>query len=275
MQAYTARTLELLSRPTDFFALPDVFPRTIKMTWTPTATRADVIRMVAWWVRTEYSLRSGAGRLVIDETRLPHKPRRRFTNDSEFMEWFANATPVEVYDTLRRADMERAVYAKPYDPTFDLQVINIEGDRPYRVAPLEAVARIVRPKARLGVNVDAGADTRNRRATIAQKLGHIPREEAETVVLAARLKIEIEELTNKADYIRKILQRLRSGGRSTKNLRRAGDERLSELQSKRSRKAEERTLLIRSDAYRDGIDGLLVVCTASEEVERECFGVTE
>jgi hypothetical protein len=111
---------------------PHVAQSHIAMTWTPTATRTDVIRMVARYVNSEFSIRSTAGKLVIDEGRLARKRGADVDLD--------RATMPEVLDAIRTAEIRRAVYA-PRRRRFDVR--GERGGTLICVAPGRDVAQIV------------------------------------------------------------------------------------------------------------------------------------
>lgn len=234
----------------------------IAMTWTPTATRADVIRLVARYLRLEFSIRSAAGRLVIDETRMPRKRSVAFD--------ISAASDAEIWDALRTSNIRRAVYAKPTDPALEVQPDEF-GNHARRVAPLAEVARIV--KVRSTRTTGSGrSDARDWRATVAQKLGSIPQDEARALLTAERLRIALVTTRNRLEEARRIRERLRGGARGARTDRRKVDERISDLRSREQADDTRLQELVRSSSYRAGVRHLLNACTRTEEIESYLFG---
>jgi hypothetical protein len=238
---------------------PHVAQSHIAMTWTPTATRTDVIRMVARYVNSEFSIRSTAGKLVIDEGRLARKRGADVDLD--------RATMPEVLDAIRTAEIRRAVYA-PRRRRFDVR--GERGGTLICVAPGRDVAQIVsgRP-TRSSVDV---VDSRNWRAHVASMLAKIPKDEEAALLGGAEIRNRLLEVRNQLEQTRTEAERLKRGGRAARNLRRHADERVAELRSRESFESDRLKRLVRSTAYRHGVDHLLIECTRSRENEAYCFG---
>jgi hypothetical protein len=232
------------------------------MTWTPTATRADVIRLIARYLRLEFSIRSAAGRLVMDEDRVARKRRVVFD--------ISEASEAETWDALRIAGIRDAVYAPPADPARE------NGSRLRRVAPLRDVARIVRVRTTRSVS-SGSSNARDWRATVAQKLGSIPRGEAVALLTAERLRVRLVITRNRLEAARREHERSRGTAKRAKARRtatptRPAESKLSALRSRECADDNQLKGIVRSDEYRRGVTHLLRVCTRSEEVESYLFG---
>lgn len=257
-----SRKLDVVSvGPTHIQPLP--VPQSRKLnTWTPTATRSDVLRMVQRYVEKEFSIRSAAGKLVIDEGRLARKRGSDIDIDID------RATAPEILDAIRTAEIRRAVYA-PISKRTD--VLGRDG-RPMRaVAPRRAVAAIVNVHPTRSSAGD-GNDERNWRANVAAMLAKIPRAEEMALLGGARLRQHLQEIRNLLEQDRSELERLKRGSRHARNLRRLVEIRVSQKRAAETAKGAELKNLVRSAEYRDGVDHLLDVCTRSREIERYCFG---
>lgn len=242
------------------------------MTWTPSATRADVIRLVGRFVQLEFSIRSAAGKLVIDETRVVAKDARRQAKDAfaDAMALFLDGREAEAHDALRNANIRQAIYAKPEDPSPYCGGL-FGRHRMTRVAPLKDVARVIRPRPTRCAAPD-GANAREWRATVAQKLGHLQFDQQAAVVGAEKIRIGLKITRNRLEEARRAVGRLRSGGKVTRPLRQRAEEVLLFLRAREAEDGDSLKRLVRTGPYRHGIDNLLVVCTTSEDVERYLFG---
>jgi hypothetical protein len=226
---------------------------------TLSASRADVIRMVARYVQLAYSPRSMAGRLVVDESRLARKRETEIELDS--------ASSVQILDAIRTAMIRRAVYAPPVAPT----VTNDQGEAIRRVMPAKAVAPIVRMGSHRGGGSDSGGDTRDWRGTVSQKLAAIPRDAAQALVKAEEIRCELLTVRNQLSAARSDVGRLRGSGKQTRNLRRDAEARVFELKSQETKLGASLEALTHSDAYRTGVADLLTVCTRTPQITAYCF----
>lgn len=273
VQGYPSHTLPLV-RTDDTLLHEDVagpsghspfFPPT-RMTWTPTATRADVVRMVARYVRLEFSIRSGAGNLVIDESRTAKRRSAKIDLD--------NLSYEETMDAIVVGQLRQAIYAKPEAPQHLSTHPDSRGYYPLRrVAPLRDVADIIRSRHKVGGGSQQH-DAREWRATVAQKMQRLDRGAEADLLEAEHLRLGLKETRNKLEQERRTAGRLKNGGRNARNLRRHADTRVDELRSKEQRDAERLKFIVRTSAYRDGIDALLEICTETEEVETYLFKVS-
>lgn len=232
----------------------------IAMTWIPTATRADVIRMVARYIALEFSIRSTSGKLVIDEGRVPRK--RSATIDVE------TATALEVFDAIRMAELRRAIYARPAARS-DLRLL--DGSQMPTVVPRRDVARLVKGRPTRSSASEAH-DARNWRAQIGKLLGSIPKAEQHALLGAEKIRHDLVEHRNQLAAARSELGRLKGGGRHARNLRRHVEGRVAELRSRECFDSDQLKSIVRSAEYRHGVDHLLAACTRSREMERYCFG---
>jgi hypothetical protein len=217
--------------------------------------------MVARFVRLEFSIRSMAGKLVVDETRLP-RPKRSDRAEIDL----DSLSPVETLDAIVTAIMRRAIYATPEAPKHYTD----SGELLRRVAPLRDVVPVVRSKGRRGSSSGRN-DARDWRGTVAQKLQRIPRDQAAALVCAEKLRLELRETRNKLAGAISDAKRLRGSRRKRTHL----DSLIEDLRSTERKQRAARREFVESDAYDAGIDNLFAVCTETAEVERECFGESE
>lgn len=255
-------------------------PTTKRMTWTPSATREDVLKVVRKYVLLEFSIRSAAGKLAIDESRVAK-------NASIAVE--ADCSETEFRQGLQTYLLRRAIYASPeaptHYPTYDPRHLSSDtSGRPLRrVAPLRDVAAIVRPKSSRGSGTPQ-TSKRDWRASVAQKLAKMGRllmsegiDRADVLVI-----VEIEKDRQRRVIVRNQLQaersaagRLKSGGKATKHQRHEADGRVAELRAIDASLTERIQAGVRTRAYRHGIDHLLALCTATPDIERDIFGEIE
>jgi hypothetical protein len=238
--------------------LPPVTPAHT-MNWTPTATRADVIRMVARYVKLQFSVRSTSGELVIDEGRLSRK-RKADINVEQ-------ASVPEILDAIHTAEIRRAVYATPDVPVHR----TAGGVAMRRVAPRRDVASIVQSRPTRSASPDA-LDARNWRATVGSKLAQIAAAERDALVTAAEIRIDLMKTRNQLEAARSAYGRLRGGGRQSREMRHGVERRIAELRSAETAESARLKHLVRSAEYRHGIDHLLTICTKSRDIEAYCFG---
>lgn len=235
-------------------------PADNSMTWTPSATRADVVRMVARYVRLAFSIRSAAGRLAIDESRISRRRTEQDPIDIMEMSW------VEIVEAQRYGKLRAAVMAAP-ERRHDVRS-TVTGDPLRCVAPTRDVAPIVRGRAHGSGNPATGTDARNWRATVAQKLARIPRPQAEALLEVANLRMRQEEVTNQLDAVSRAERRMKSGGRNARNIRRHAAARVDELRSQKTAFSDRLARVVRTNLYRQGVDNLLTVCTKTAEIEQ-------
>lgn len=221
--------------------------------------RKRVVQMVARYVRLEYSIRSSAGRMAIDESRLTRK--RGVEIDLE------TASEVEILDAINTASIRRAVYKPASVRIFK----NVKGQRLHNVIAAREVAPIVRGKSKHGGS-QHGDDAREWRATVGQKLARIVAAESDALITAEKIRLELRVMRNQLAAARSEVGRLRGARREARNLKRHAEDRAAELKSRESLFGDWLKSLVRTSAYRDGIDHLLAVCTESAEVEAYCFG---
>jgi hypothetical protein len=255
--------LELLSEMAPSSVLP--LPHS-DISMQPEDTRADLGRrvlrkraekMVAQYVRLEFSMRSAAGRMVIDETRLFR--RQRVEIDLEI------ATMVEVLDAIHSASIRRAVFTPPAAPI----VRNEKGAELRRVMSAKDVAQIVRLKSMHGHHPEPTGDVREWCATVAQKLARLPKDERYALLEIPKIREHLVINGNQLCAARSESGRLKRGARY---LRRNAEARVAELRSREAMLGERRDRLIRSRAYRIGLDHLVLVCTETADIEAYCFG---
>lgn len=227
--------------------------------WTPSATRADVVRMIARYVRLEFTIRSATGKLVVDETRISS---RRVLDDRDLD--IEDMSFAEFRDAINTLVLRRAVYARPEAPRHYTH----DGQPLYRVVPLRDAVPFVRPRVKCGrSSADGGA--REWRGSVAQKLGRLPQEQSDALVEVEHLRLSLKETQNRLEQERRVAGRLKGGGRQAQKLMRHAESRVAELRAQETRDSERLRSLTRSRAYRRGIDRLLLICTESEQVERE------
>lgn len=251
---------------------PDVPPQFPSDTMTTDDTRADLVRkalrkraerMIARYVRLEFSMRSAVGRMALDETRLLKKQ----SVDIDF----ESATSAEVLDAIYAQAIRRAVFARPEAPiVFGSQKHGDKYERLRRVIPAKDVAQIVRPKSKHGSS-DGGCDVREWRATVAQKLARLPKAESSALLEVANIRVELGVIVNQLAAARSESGRLKRGGRDARNLKRHAEERVSELKSRETMLSDRRDKVLRGDLYLGGLDHLVTICTVSAEVEAYCF----
>jgi uncharacterized small protein (DUF1192 family) len=234
------------------------------MNWTPSATPADVLRMVAKYVERQFSLPSAAGRMAIDESRVT---RRKVGNiDLE------DLSLAEALDAIKTATIRRAVYAAPSMPRprgRDGQPIN-------RVIGIREVAAIVKPRSKMGGGRPQ-VSVRDWCGTIAQKVKEAG---AGDLVTVAKIRQERGEKKNQLSAAERVKRRMKNGptpsGKHDRERHferlRACEERIAELRAEILRLSAEISDITRTQAYRDAPDALLVVCTETAEIEAYIFG---
>lgn len=250
-------TLELLP----IAAAPTSGERIPKESEMTTATRADVVRLVARYVQIEYfGIRSAAGRIAIDDSRLT-KRRAAGKIDLE------SASKAEVLDAIRNADIRRAVYAPVTRPV----ILGERGDPLNFVMPVRSVAQIVRVKSHSSATL-AATDRPPQlwKSTIANKLAKLSKEEQLSLIEAENLRLALRIIANQLQAVRSEIERLKSG--KAKNLRRHAEQRRAELRSLEQLRTERLDGIVRGETYRAALDNLLRVCTETEEIEQICFG---
>jgi hypothetical protein len=250
----------------------DVLPRRrFLITMTADDTRADLVRkalrrrverMIDAYVRLEFSMRSAAGRMVVDETRLLKKRRVDVDLDT--------ASETEVLDAIYRASIRRAVFAPPSAPVYT----NRDGTPMRRVVPARDVANIIRSRSSHGAS-GCGDDVRNWRGTVAQKLSQLTREQQSAVLEVAKLRLELRLVSNQLAAARSSVGRLKRGGRDARALRARAEARVLELRTREVAIADRKKTVARSGAHRTAIDRLVVICTKTPEIEAYCFRETE
>jgi hypothetical protein len=235
-------------------------------------TRADLVRkvlrrkaerMVEQYVRLEFTMRSAAGRMVVDETRLVKQ--QRVDVDLE------TASGREVLDAIYAANLRRAVFAPPKAP---IVFSEKTGEPLRRVIPARDVAPIVKPKSKRAASGQFD-DVRNWRSTVHNKLGTLTGEQRDALIDVAKIRLALIEVTNQLSAARSQVGRLKRGGREARNLRRSAEHRVSELRSREQALSDRRNALVRGAAYRRGLDGLVKACTVTAEVEAYCFEESE
>ncbi len=259
-------------------------PPTDTMSQASNRDREDVLSVVRRYVQLEFSIRSAAGRLAIDESRVSKDASLGVGPD---------CSDAELRSALRVYLIRNAVYAKPeapeHQPTPEMG--RVKQGKLHRVAPLRDVAPIVRPKSSRGSGAPQSSK-RDWRASVGQKLqamaveliaGGVTRNEiffrdSETNDLITVLEY-IERTKQRRIIVRNQLQqartaeqRIRSGGRNARNIRRHAEDRVRELRSLDSLLTDRIQFGVRSRAYRRGVDALLAICTATPEIERDIFG---
>lgn len=281
-------------------------PRLMMTNWTPSATRADVLRMVRRYVELTYSIRSCAGRMAIDETRVV-KRRDAKSGIMESSEVGALSWP-EFLDVIKNGVIRKAVTALPEARTDVTRpasgpeveeafasyrevtrseessdedcgaalalVMSAVRGKPMRcVAPRRDVSPMVRPKARSGVSSSNGNDIRNWLAQVNRMFGS--REQKHALIEAVTLWSELAAITNALAAARSA--RERQGGK--KRIKRSKHTAPSVRDEVARLQSLEREIVVRLDAvlqsnhFRDGMEYTLRACTASRDVEAECFGM--
>jgi hypothetical protein len=244
------------------------------MTDQRTPVREDVVRMLKRFVEVEYfGVRSGSGRLVIDESRMPRK--RRGQTAEEIREFVATASAPEVMDAIVTANIRRAVYASPAArneaPTPGPFVM--PGDRLHCVAPRNDVSNVVSIKAGRGGNAAAATDRDAQlwKSTVAAKLARIPKVEQRAVISAEILRLELVEIRNALQAARTAVERLRGGKKRARVEHRPAEDRRSALAAIEEKKSDQLKALVRTTVYRDGLDRLWYLCAADEAVRVYMF----
>jgi len=269
-QVHDAVTLPLLRRNgADDNTLP-FLPSQHRMTWTPSATRSDVVRMIRRYKEREFSIPSAAGKIAIDETRVVKRGRRGAEVDVMDASW------AEIIDSARNWQIRQAVTAPVARRTDVKGSAEWNRDHILRcVAPRRSVAPIVKVKSsRRGGLSEADADVRAWRDTVTNKLARIPRVEASALLEAEELRLKLIETSNRLTAARSDLRRA-TGGR-----RRAPDADLHVIvvalfiSEERDHLSRLRAI-VHSTEYDSGIDHLLEVCTVSRDVEEYCFRMRE
>lgn len=238
-------------------------PHTTHMSWTPTRTREDVVRMLMRFVDKEFSPRSAAGKMAIDESRTRNIRA-------------VDMSPVEFQGALRAAVISLLAAARPDAPVVRATAPSSGGEyhKLRSVAPLRSVAQVVTAKStRCGAYPAAGA--REWRATVAQQLRKIDVTGAEGVALvkAARLRLDLIEIRNALQAASTKAERQRGGKKAQRgNARAVADRRKDAVREIEETKSAELASLVKTRAYLRGTDHLLAACTATEEIETYIFG---
>lgn len=243
------------------------------MTDERTPVREDVVRMLKRYVRMEYfGIRSGAGRLVIDESRMPRKGRGM--PPAEVREFIQTASKVEILDAIATADLRRAAYA----PTARRAECSTPGrfatEGPLHcVAPRRDVSNVVSIKSRMGGNAAAATDRDPQlwKSTVAAKLAKIPKLEQRAVVSAAILRLELIEIRNALQQTRTAVERLRGGRKKARAEYHPAENRRTELAISEEKKSDQLKALVRTRLYRDGLDRLWYLCAVDEAVRVYVF----
>lgn len=247
-------------------------------------TRDDVARVLKQFVRIEFSLRSGDGRLVIDETRVV--ARRQRTEVIDF-----DGSLVEVLDRIKHAYI-RAMSTAPPTPRRELSTPTL-GREQYEircVAPTVAVAPIVHGKPTRNA-ASAQDSRRDWRGTVGQKLTRMLRlleeegiPDSESVVVVDKVKmpvvVAIEKRRQDRVIVRNRLQqarsdagRLKSGSRGTRSIRVTTENAIARLRAEDDALTEAIQHGVRTRAYRRGIDHLLDLFTETEAIASDIFGL--
>lgn len=228
------------------------------MTWTPSATCAHVVAMVARYVRLEFSIRSGVGRMAIDESRAG-KPRKFQLSDLD------DLSEVETLDLIRTTMVRQAVYSKPEAPRYLSTDLHGGEHVPIRrVVPIRDAAPVVKLKSHLGGAVAPQASAREWRATVAQK---IARARAGILVTVEQLRQERKEKRNQLAAVERTARRLKNGGKNASHLRKEAEGRAAALRAEVAAIGERISTIARTRDYRDAPERLLALCTTSQEVE--------
>jgi hypothetical protein len=181
------------------------------------------------------------------------------------------ASGPEVLDAIYAASIRRAVFAAPTAPV----VFSDKTGQPLRrVAPARDVAHIVRPKSK-HASSSTTDDIRNWRATVAQKLHTLTREQQATLLEVAKIRIELGLITNQLAAARSETGRLRRGGREARKLRAHAEDRVAKLRLREASLSDRKNTLVRTAAHRRGLDGLVIACTETLEIEEYCFRETD
>jgi hypothetical protein len=230
----------------------------ITMTESGAPVRADVERMLERYVRLEYfGVRSAAGAMVIDESRVSKKA----------VSLREDASEAETLDAIHTALIRRAVYAP--------HARRIERGRDGR--PLNTVARgsrdVVSGKGRGGSGTPAATDRGAQlwKASVAAKLRAIPKGEERAVIQVAVLRLQLVEIRNQLQSARSEVERLKGAKREARNLRRHAEHRRAELRSREEMKSDQLCRLVRTRLYRDGWTRLWYLVTADAEVRAYLF----
>jgi hypothetical protein len=234
------------------------------MSWTPTRTREDVVHVVKRFVAKEFTPRSAAGKIAIDESRTRRDRPVRDMSETEFR------------GEIRAALLSLLAGASPSAPVVRSTTLAADGSYPAlrRVAPLRDVAAIVRGRHGRGGSVPA-AGAREWRATVAQKLRSIDPTGAEgfALVRAARLRLDLIEIRNALQAVSTKAERQRGGKKAKRGTARAGaDLQRDAVKALEEAKSAELASLVKTRAYLRGVDHFLAACTATEEIETYIFG---
>ena len=257
-QGYPHGTLELVRSAPDPVP-PQAYTTNNTMTWTPSATRADVERVVARYVRMEFSIPSQAGRVVIHDSRAAQK---------QSLQVGADCSDAEFLDALRLTILRRAIYAKPRDPKFDVQ----DGALLHRVVPLRDSAQVVRSRPSRQAGQDA-SNARDWRATIAQKLAKLSRKEADALTEVETLRIALQETGNLLEAARSTAERLKAGRRRARHNAAASSVAsiIVALEARERVSASRLSRLLAAPDHQRGLDQLLAICTETRDIEAYVF----
>lgn len=221
--------------------------------------RKDVERVLDLYVRIEYfSSGSAAGRIVIDESRVPHRRPKRTVRAPE---------TIEERDAQRITELRRAIYAPPSDPKLDVQ----GGADLRRVAPLRDVAQVVKPHSRHAVGLPH-TDRRTQlwKSTVATKLARMNRacglcrsgcRHAKVLLEAAAIRVQLEAARNVARVCeRDVGSRTRRRRLGELGVRRAEAKR-AEAREASSELSSRRISITRSSLYGEALELFYLVCS--------------
>lgn len=230
-----------------------------------TDVRSDVVRMLSRYVLLsgESSMRSIAGRIAIDETRVG-----RQRPGSELVAELEGLSYVEALDAFARAYLRKALYAQPELPQ---HLVDDEGRPRPRTMPRRDAVQIVR--GRPSRHAASGNSARDFTATVAMKLARLPRSSEVAVVRAEQIKLERVVLGNQLQRCRSEHGRLAGGGKNAKRLRAEKGAEIATLRAREEAFDIELRSLTRTLVYRRGLELLAVYCTEAADVEAICFGL--
>ena len=233
------------------------------MTWTPGATHADVVRMIAKYVERQFSLPSAAGKMAIDESRVA----RRQIGPIDLEGGHA-----EVLDRIAAAYIRRVVTALPerrHEKPTPRPGYEYEQSVPLRnVAPRRDVAQMVKPRSKMGGGRPQ-VSVRDWCGTIAQK---VKEAEAGSLVKIEVLRQKRRERRNQLADTERACRRMKILGKATAAARLEREAEAAALRGDIRDLSDQISEIARTKAYRDAPDALLRVCTETAEIEAYCFG---
>lgn len=232
------------------------------MTWTPSATHDGVVRMLIRFRTNEFSLPSVAGKIAtVHDSRVPKQRRRSEPVDLESL------SGPQVLDLVYNSDLRRKVWCRPEARVYR----TTSGEAMHNVIDRDTAAMIVRPRPRRGSG-SVNTSRRDWRADVGRMLSKLQGEYETEVLAATDIRIELQKLENELSRVRSAANRLKSGGRAVRNLRRHAVERVSELDSQRRLQKDRLSEITRTKEYRRGMRQLLNACAANEDLELYFFG---